>query len=70
MKEKDIAIMEGEESHFEDEYFAARPKIDNKENRRIFQAGFYRAWEKRNYYEKSNTVVVVSDHKDIKEIVD
>lgn len=43
--ERDIAIMEGEMNHSEDEYFKARPQIDTGHCRHLFQAGFERAWQ-------------------------
>ena len=43
--ERDIAIMEGEMNHSEDEYFKARPQIDTGHCRHLFRAGFERAWQ-------------------------
>ena len=46
MTEDEYAIREGEEVRSENEYFAARLPIDCPENRRIFEAGFVRGWDK------------------------
>ena len=45
MNERDNALMEANCIVAEDEYFAARPQIDNRDRRVVFQAGFKRAWE-------------------------
>ena len=43
--ETQIALMEGAMNSAADDYFAARPQLDNTHNLRIFEAGFRRAWE-------------------------
>lgn len=45
MNEQDNPLMEANCIVAEDEYFAARPQIDNRDRRVVFQAGFKRAWE-------------------------
>ena len=45
MGERDYVLMEANCVVSEDEYFAARPQIDNRDRRLVFQAGFKRAWE-------------------------
>jgi hypothetical protein len=48
MDEKNRALMEAHQIAAEDEYFAARPQIDSNDRRKVFEAGFQRAWEKVN----------------------
>ena len=43
--EKQIALMEAEMAAAEDDFFLARPQIDNLDRRNIFRAGFKRAWD-------------------------
>ena len=45
MNERDIALMEANCIVAEDEYFSARPQLDDHLKRRIFQTGFKCAWE-------------------------
>ena len=42
--EKNKALMEAHQITAEDEYFAARPQIDCNDRRKVFEAGFQRAW--------------------------
>lgn len=44
--ELERAEMEAARSEAEDAYFAARPQIDCNDRRKVFDAGFERAWEK------------------------
>lgn len=44
MDEKNRALMEAHQIAATDEYFAARPQIDCIDRRRVFEAGFQRAW--------------------------
>lgn len=46
MNEDDFAIREAEEVQAEEDYFAARMPIDTQANRRIFEAGFIRGYDK------------------------
>ena len=46
MTEENFAIREAEEVQAEDDYFAARLPIDAQGNRRIFEAGFIRGYDK------------------------
>ena len=43
--ERDMALMEANCIAGEDEYFAARPQIDSMDRRRVYEAGFKRAWK-------------------------
>ena len=43
-REKDIALREAAHIAASDEYFKARPNIDSNDRRRVFEAGFNRAW--------------------------
>jgi len=43
--ERLVAIREGNHNHDADLYFNARPKLDTKANRELFEAGFNRAWQ-------------------------
>ena len=45
MDKKNRALMEAHQIAAEDEYFAARPQIDCNDRRKVFDAGFERAWE-------------------------
>ena len=45
MNEREIAIKEGEAIAAEDSYFRARPQLDCNDRRKVFQAGFERAWQ-------------------------
>ena len=45
MNETQRALMEGERNAASDEYFGARPQIDTTDRRRVFEAGFDRAWK-------------------------
>ncbi len=45
MIEKEIAMMEGMICYLSDEYFKARPQLDNLHNRRIFEAGAERMYK-------------------------
>lgn len=53
-REKDIALCECESFVSEEAYFSARPQIDTNENRRIFEAGFKRAWHHLKSQEQNN----------------
>lgn len=44
MNEIQRALMEGERNAASDEYFGARSQIDTTDRRRVFDAGFERAW--------------------------
>ena len=46
MNESEFARREAEEIHSENEYFDARPEIDTKNRRRVFEAGFVRGYDK------------------------
>ena len=37
--EQQVAMKEGIVNHLSDEYFKARPQLDNGHNRRIFESG-------------------------------
>jgi hypothetical protein len=43
--EKNIALRNGHEIAQSEAYFLARPNIDTKDHRAIFEAGFNRGWE-------------------------
>jgi len=43
--DRDRAVIEANCMSKEDEYFAARPQIDFNDRRKVFQAGFERAWQ-------------------------
>lgn len=43
--ERKIAIREANEIHDSDEYFKARPQIDNGDRRIVFEAGYIRGWQ-------------------------
>ena len=43
--EQQIAMMEGMINHLSDEYFEARPQLDNNHNRRLFESGANRMYE-------------------------
>lgn len=43
--EKEVAQRESDRNSAEDAYFEARPQIDCIDRRRVFEAGFDRAWE-------------------------
>ena len=45
MNEAQRASMESERNAASDEYFEARPQIDTMDRRRVFEAGFDRAWK-------------------------
>ena len=45
MDEKNRALMEAHQIASEDAYFAARPQIDCNDRRKVFEAGFRRAWD-------------------------
>lgn len=47
MTEQEYAIRDAEEIHAENQYFEARVMIDCPKNRRIFEAGFNRGWDKK-----------------------
>lgn len=49
------AIMESSLSEHEDAYFAARPQIDTLDRRRVFEAGFQRAWQAACKYKDKQT---------------
>lgn len=44
MNEIQHALMEGAINSATDEYFTARPQIDTKVNRRVYEDGFKNAW--------------------------
>ena len=44
MDEKNRALMEAHHIAAADEYFEARPQIDCNDRRKVFEAGFQRAW--------------------------
>lgn len=43
--ERNIALKESERNHCSDNYFKVRISIDTKDNRKIFEDGFDRAWD-------------------------
>jgi len=43
--ERELAIREGTRIGHEDEYFAARPQLDEKAHRSLFEAGFNRGYQ-------------------------
>lgn len=43
--EKNIALRNGHEIAQSEAYFLARPQIDTKDRRNVFEAGFNRGWE-------------------------
>ncbi len=45
MNEREYAVMEGELNRSSQAYFEARPSLDTKENRRLFEAGFQRGYD-------------------------
>lgn len=45
MNFEDTALMNTNCMKAEEEYFSARPQIDTRDRRLVFQAGFVRAWE-------------------------
>ena len=47
MSERDFAIREAEEIGSSDDFFKARADLESDANRRVFRAGFDRAWQKR-----------------------
>lgn len=64
--EKEIAIMEAILAHSESEYFDARPRLDDVENRRLFVAAFERGYlshqiETQGESHPDEVYVVVSD---------
>ena len=42
---KDDAIREANRNHYDDQFFNARPHLDCKDSRQVFQAGFDRGWK-------------------------
>jgi hypothetical protein len=44
LHEQKIAEMEYASNKASDEYFAQRPQIDSLDRRKVFEAGFERAW--------------------------
>ena len=44
-REHNIALREAAQIAASDGYFGARPQIDSGDRRRVFEAGFNRAWE-------------------------
>jgi hypothetical protein len=54
--EKNIAYRESSQIVSTDEYFKARPQIDNHDRRKVFESGFERGWEaSKKHYEASPT---------------
>jgi len=50
--EKNIAYRESSQIVSTDEYFKARPQIDNHDRRKVFESGFERGWEaSKKHYE-------------------
>ena len=45
MDEKKRALMEAHEIAASNEYFSARPQIDTNDRRKVFEAGFRKAWD-------------------------
>ena len=43
--EQEYAIRQGHEIAASDGYFDARPQIESKDRRKVFQAGFERGWD-------------------------
>ena len=61
MDEKNRALMEAHQIAAEDEYFAARPQIDCSDQRKVFEAGFQRAWSAALSYRYPDGRLVPSD---------
>jgi hypothetical protein len=54
--EKNIAYRESSQIVSTDEYFKARPQIDNHDRRKVFESGFERGWEaSKKHYEAAPT---------------
>jgi len=45
MSEQQYTMMEAERNAASNEYFGERPQIDTMDRRRVFDAGFDRAWK-------------------------
>lgn len=45
MTENEIALREGSQTRAETDYFDARPQLDGKDRRSVFDAGFQRGWD-------------------------
>ena len=58
-RERDIAIREANEIAASDEYFSARPQLESADRRRVFEAGFRAAWNRRTVPEGWKLVPVV-----------
>lgn len=43
--EKNIALREAHQIHDSNEYFNARPQISGSDRRKVFEAGYTRAWQ-------------------------
>ncbi len=55
MSEYEIAVMESARDNASSDYFKARPYInDDLNSRRIFEAGFERAWMTKNCLERTS----------------
>ncbi len=61
MDEKNRALMEAHQIAAEDEYFAARPQIDCNDRRKVFEAGFQRAWDAALSYRHPDGRLVPSE---------
>jgi hypothetical protein len=54
--ENNIAYRESSQIVSTDEYFKARPQIDNHDRRKVFESGFERGWEaSKKHYEAAPT---------------
>lgn len=55
MGERDIAIMEGHSIRAENEYFEARPELDDALSRKVYEDAYQRAWrECKNKLDRGN----------------
>jgi hypothetical protein len=43
--ERNVALRNAHHIHDSDAYFEARPQIDSNDRRKVFEAGYERAWE-------------------------
>lgn len=43
--ERDVALRESSRIHINNEYFKARPQVDNDDRRNVFDAGYDRGWQ-------------------------
>jgi hypothetical protein len=65
--EHDVALRESSRIHSNDEYFKARPQIDNHDRRNVFDAGYDRGWQAAQQQSAGEIAELKADNERLRE---